>query len=304
MPRALVFTDFGGPEFQRFADVETPVPGPNQVLIRTKAIGVNPVDWKLREGHFDKERYVSLPAIIGGGEAAGVVTAVGSDVTGFAVGDEVFGGTVRGTGSFSEVNLLTATRTVKKPAELSFAQVAGLTIAYATALDGINQLDLPTGSTLLITGVGGGVGSAAAQIAIARGLNVIGTASDAKREFVESFGVTHATYGPGLLDRLPGSVDGIYDQVGGAALREVSVLVKDKRKITSAIDHDLVAELGGTKLVRVGGQGPLQDIVDLIVSGKLQPLVRNVFDFIDAEKAIALSETEHATGKIVIEVES
>src|SRR5689334_20235650 len=163
MPRAYLFTAFGGPETQSFAELPRPVPGPGQLLVAVRAAGVNPADWKQRTGHRSIGAPVTpLPSVFGR-EVAGVVEEVGGDVTGFAIGDAVFGHPV--TGAYTEFTLLPADATAHKPDAVSWADAATLPVAAATAYDAIHQFALPTGATLLVNGVGGGVGVAAAQIA-------------------------------------------------------------------------------------------------------------------------------------------
>src|SRR5438105_2959546 len=194
MAKAYGFSAYGGPEVQGFVELAKPVPGPGQLLVAVRAAGVNPVDWKFRAGFLRDFAPLELPAVFGQ-EVAGVVEAVGPDVEGFAVGDEVFG-SVTG-GGYAEYALVPAASAARKPEKVSFTDAAALPVAAATAFDGLAQLDLAEGQTLLITGVGGGVGVAAAQIACSRGIRVIGTASPAKHEFVVALGATPVAYGDG-----------------------------------------------------------------------------------------------------------
>ncbi|WP_432921572.1 alcohol dehydrogenase catalytic domain-containing protein [Microbispora sp. CA-135349] len=136
---------------ETFAKVERPVPGPGQVLVAVRAAGVNPVGWKRRSGHLAQIAPVDFPAVFGG-EVSGVVEEVGDGAGEFAPGDAVFGNTV--AGGYAEYALLPLELTAPKPAGLSFADAATLPIAAATAYDGVRQLGLPPGATLLITGVG------------------------------------------------------------------------------------------------------------------------------------------------------
>ena len=185
MPKVYGFAEYGGPDQQDFWDQPKPTPGPSELLIAVRAAGVNPVDVKIRSGAYHAFMPVDLPAVIGQ-EAAGVVEEVGKDVEGFSVGDEVLGATAPGSGGFAEYTLLTADTAVKKPVHVSFSDAAALPVAAVTAFTAIRQLALTEGQTLLILGIGGGVGVAAAQIARDQGLNVIGTGSDGKRGLVES----------------------------------------------------------------------------------------------------------------------
>ena len=305
MPTAYVYTDLGGPEHESFADLPRPVPGPGQLLIAVRAAGVNPVDWKRRTGYRPiGASQLPLPAVFGS-EAAGVVEEIGEGVTGFAVGDEVFG--TPDTGGYAQFTLLPAAVTAHKPAGVSWADAASLAVAAATAYDALDQLALPAGSTLLVNGVGGGVGVAAAQIARHRGLTVIGTASPAKKDFVESLGAVHVPYGPGVDDRVrgaaPDGVDAVFDLVGGASLREVAPLAADPARLVSGADRT-VAELGGSPVLRKREASVLDAVAQLVVEGALDPFVTRTFPLAEAAQALRTVEDGHAQGKIVIEVVS
>jgi NADPH:quinone reductase-like Zn-dependent oxidoreductase len=302
MPQAYVFTRYGGPEVEALVEVERPVPRPGQVLIAVRAAGVNPVDWKLRTGYRrpgeSGERH--FPAYFGN-EVSGVVEEVGEGVEGFAVGDEVFGRPV--VGGYSEFALLSVDLIAHKPAGLSFTDAATLPVAAVTAYDGIRQLALPAGATVLITGAGGGVGVAAVQIARAEGLRVVGVSSDAKKDFVESFGAVHVPSGPGWTERVPGAVDGVYDLVGGEVLAEAATLLTDRTKlITAGAPPEVVERLGGSRVARVRTSERLTEAADLVVKGSLDPQVTQTFPLERAGDALRAVEEGHARGKIVIEV--
>ncbi|MYR63439.1 alcohol dehydrogenase catalytic domain-containing protein, partial [Streptomyces sp. SID625] len=138
MAKAYVFTRYGGPETEALVDIDRPRPGPGQILVAVRAAGVNPVDWKLRDG-FRRPGDTGEPVfpIVFGSEASGVVEEVGEGVTGFAPGDEVFG---NAAGGYAQYTLLSAAVTAHKPAGLSFTDAATLPVAAATAYDGLRQL--------------------------------------------------------------------------------------------------------------------------------------------------------------------
>ncbi|MGW3131862.1 NADP-dependent oxidoreductase [Streptomyces sp. NPDC001123] len=305
MPKAYVYTRHGGPETEAFAELDRPVPGPGELLIAVRAAGVNPVDWKLRGGfRRPGEGEARFPVVLGS-EAAGVVEETGEGVTGFAVGDEVFGNTAGG--AFAEYALLTASVTAHKPAALSFTDAATLPVAGATAYDGVRQLDLPEGATLLATGAGGGVGAAVLQIAHAWGLRVVGVASEAKKDLVESLGAVHVPSGPGLADRVraaaPDGVDGVYDLVGGEVLAEAAGLLADRTKlITAGAPPETVAALGGARVERARTAAVLDEVAELVVAGELDPQVSRTFPLDRADEALRTVEDGHALGKVVIEV--
>ncbi|WP_433448177.1 NADP-dependent oxidoreductase [Streptomyces sp. CA-142005] len=305
MSKAYVYTRHGGPEAEALIDLDRPGPGRGEILIAVRAAGVNPVDWKLRQGFRRPGEGERVFPVVFGSEAAGVVAEVGPGVTGFAVGDEVFGGAAHG--AYAEYALLTADVTAHKPAALSFRDAATLPVAAATAYDGVRQLDLPGGSTLLVTGAGGGVGSAAVQIARAFGLRVVGVASEGKKEFVESLGAVHVSSGPDLVERVrsaaPDGIDGVYDLVGGPVLTEAAELLKDRAKlVTAGSPQQAVAALGGAAVQRVRTAAVLEAVADLAVRGALNPHVTRVFPLEQAGQALRAVEDGHALGKIVIEV--
>jgi len=301
MSKAYVFTSDGGPQTEALIDVERPSPGPGELLIAVRAAGVNPVDWKLRSGlrrPGDGERV--FPVVFGS-EAAGEVVEAGEGVTGFAVGDEVFGTALNG--GYAEYTLLPAAIAAHKPAALSYADAATLPVAAATAYDGVHQLALPAGATLLITGAGGGVGVAAVQIAHALGLKVVGVASAAKKEFVESLGAVHVESGDGWTTRVPGPVDAVYDLVGGKVLQEAAGLVTGPgRLITAGDPEEVVAALGGTRVARARNAAVLDAVAELALRGDLNPHITARYPLERAGEALRAVEEGHARGKVVIEV--
>ncbi|MEV0738015.1 NADP-dependent oxidoreductase [Streptomyces sp. NPDC050549] len=306
MPKAYVFTRYGGPETEAVVEVDRPSPGPGEVLVAVRAAGVNPVDWKLRTGYRrpGETDTRTFPAVFGN-EVSGVVEEIGAGVDGIAVGDEVFGNTV--AGGYAEYALLPVTVTAHKPAGLSFRDAATLPVAAATAYDGIRQLDLPADATVLVTGAGGGVGSAALQIARALGLRTVGVASEGKKAFVESLGAVHVPSGPDLAVRVravaPDGVDGVYDLVGGDVLAEAATLLTDPAKlITAGAPAPEVEKLGGARVERARTTAVLDEVARLVVGGRLHPHVTETFPLDRAGEALRTVEDGHARGKIVIEV--
>ncbi|MFF1374808.1 NADP-dependent oxidoreductase [Streptomyces sp. NPDC058308] len=305
MPKAYGFTAHGGPEVEAFLDLAEPEPGPGQLLVAVRAAGVNPVDWKLRAG---KRRPGQAPMTgpeVLGSEVAGTVERVGAGVEGFVPGDPVFGNPV--TGGYAEFTLIPAGIAAHKPGPLSFADAAVLPVAAATAYDGLRQLDLPAGSTLLVTGAGGGVGVAATQIARHFGLRVVGTASTGKKEFVESLGAVHVPPGPRLAERIREAapdhrVDAVFDLVGGADLAGLAELLTDRGKLITAAAKETVAELGGAPVARARTAAVLDEVALLAVAGVLRPHVTATYPLDRADEALRAVEGGHARGKVVIEV--
>ncbi|HEX8306750.1 MAG TPA: NADP-dependent oxidoreductase [Jatrophihabitans sp.] len=305
MPTVFRFTQYGGPETQEFAEVDTPRPGPAELLVRVRAAGVNPVDHKVRSGRFAANGARELPSEFGS-EISGVVEAIGSDVEGFSVGDEVFGWPAPGHGAFGEYTVTSVGTTAKKPPQLGFLDAAALPVAAATAYDGVAQLGLSAGQTLLITGIGGGVGVAAAQLARNDGIAVFGTGSEGKRALVESLGATLIPYSDGLEQRirqlLPDGVDAIFDLIGADALAAVAGLVKDPARLISAADPTGVTRFGGAPIRRDRSVRVLDAVALLAAEGKLDPHVTQVVPFEQAPAAIAAVESGHPLGKVVLQV--
>jgi len=304
MVKAFGYRSNGGPEVQEFLELDMPTPMPGELLVEVRAAGVNPVDWKIRSGMFGNASEGDLPAVLGS-EVSGVVRGVGKDVEGFAENDEVFGTVAPGSGAFAEYTLVTAGAAARKPLQVSFNDAATLPVAAATAYDGVMQLGLQESQTLLINGVGGGVGVAAAQIARDLGLNVIGIGSEDKRAMVETLGATLVPSGDDVADRvrqiLPDGVDAIFDLAGGDALRAVAELLSDRTKLISAGDFS-VGELGGHPIERDRTSRVLEIVAALVADGKLDPHVEDVRPLDEAADAVAAVEIGHARGKVVVAV--
>lgn len=305
MPTAFGFSRYGGTDVQEVLDVERPAPGAGELLVAVRAAGVNPVDWKIREGYLAEVMPLDLPAVLGR-EVAGVVEEVGQDVDGFSVHDEVLGTVAPGSGGYAEYTLVTANTATKKPPQVSFTDAAALPVAAGTAYDAIGQLALGEGECLLINGIGGGVGVAAAQLARDLAVFVLGTGSEEKRELAEAMGATLVPYGDGVADRvreiMPNGVDAILDLVGGDALRSVADLVSDRSRLLTTTDPDAAAEVGGGGVERDGSGAVLAEIVALVAEGKLDPHVSDVVPLDRAAEALASVESGHTRGKVVISV--
>lgn len=300
MTKVYVFNDFGGAEQQQVIDRTFPRPAAGQLAIEVRAAGVNPVDWKIREGQMGLKWPLPAPM---GREAAGVVTTVGEGVDGFAIGDEVLGGVAYGYGGLAEHTILDASNTVAKPEEISWADAATLPVAGATAYDVTHQIELEPGQIMLITGAGGGVGRMAAQIGAVHEFRVLGVAHADKRETVEATGAEFIEAGAGTADRVraaaPDGVDLIVDLIGGETLQVVAGTAKDPSRIITTADPGTVRRLGGVPVERTNEA--LAKITDVVKYEVVDPYVTARFSLEDAGKAVAAVEAGHVEGKIVVE---
>lgn len=296
--RAYGFVRVGGPEQESFLDVPVPEPGQGELLVRVRAAGVNPGDWRLRQGSYGEVR-----SAVFGREVAGIVLRLGAGVTGFAPGDEVFGGCPGMVGGWAEQALVTAGFAARRPDGVSPEAAAVLPVAAGTAYDALAQLALPAGATLLVNGAGGGVGVPLLQLARTRGIRVVGTASPAKHDLVAALGAVPVAYGDGVVDRIlaasPRGVDGVFDLVGGDALRAVAPLAPPDR-LFSVADKALVRTLGGRDVVRDRSTRVLAELARLVAAGELDPYVSQVRPLSEAGAALALVEEGHTQGKIVL----
>lgn len=306
MATAYGYLRHGGPEAEAFLDLEPAAPGPGELLVKVRAAGVNPVDFKLRNGRLPSGAAPGAPPTVFGREIAGVVAQVGDGVRGFAVGDAVFGNPA--SGGYAEYTLVSQDIAAHKPQGVSFVDASALPVAGATAYDGLQQLGLPAGATLLVIGAGGGVGVAATQIARHRGIKVIGTAGADKKEFVESLGAVHVPYGPGVMERVAKAagadgVDAVFDLVGGAELTAAAALpVSPEGRLISAAAREQVVEAGGAPVRRTRTVAVLEEVGRLAAEGVLRPQVTRTFPLAQASQALRAVEDGHAKGKIVIEV--
>lgn len=311
MPRAIAFADYGGPEHLRIIDVAPRPPGPGEVVIAVRASGLNPVDLKLGSGYRgdDPDR---LPLRIGF-EAAGVVTAVGSeglagaDGAPIAVGDEVVA--FRVAGAHATELTVPAKDVLQKPESLGFAQIAGVLLVAATAEDALENVRAASGDTILVHGVAGSVGRAVAQLARRRGARVVGTAAAHRHDELRALGVEPVVYGPGLIERLAplGPFDAAIDTVGTQEAGEVSVaLVPDASRALTIAGSAAILAAGGKA---IGGGNPASDalrdaarpeLVRLAGTGELVVPIVATFPFDDFAAAFALLADGHAGGKIVL----
>jgi len=296
--KAVQYETYGGPDVLRLVDVPMPEPGRDQVRIAVRAAGVNPSDWKRREGQYRAFEEVIFPAGLGV-EASGVIDAIGPGVSGYAVGDAVFG---YAQNAMAEYAVLTGW--VKKPAGLSFEVAAGLAVAGETAWRALDDVGVVPGETLLIDGAAGGIGGIAVQLARLRGVTVIGTASAAKHDYLRSLGAMATTYGLGLAERVRAftpKVDAALDIAGAGVIPDLIGIVGDASRVVSVADFSAGAH--GARF----SAGPPRDpervlgaLAQLCVDGRLRLPVERTFPLEETAEAQAISAGKGTTGKLII----
>ena len=296
--KAVQFATYGDPDVLKLVDVDPPTADAGDIRIAVKAAGVNAMDWKIRSGAMKDMMPRDLPSGTGI-DAAGIVDQVGDGVTDVSVGDAVFG---QGKSTFAEQAVLTAW--AKKPDGMSFEEAAGLPMAVETAIRILDQVGVRPGQTLLVSGASGGVGSAAIQIAVARGIRVIGTASAKHQDYVAGLGAEATTYGDGMVDRVralaPDGIDAALDIAGAGVIPDLIALTGDPAKVLSIADFS--APQHGAQVSSQGKNRAqaFEEAAKLYREGKLTMRVEQTFPLADASKAQTASEAGHVAGRFIV----
>ncbi|MEU4467043.1 NADP-dependent oxidoreductase [Streptomyces sp. NPDC024017] len=306
--RAIGQDVLGGPEVLKEVEIERPVPKPNEVLVRVRAAGVNPTDWK----HRATGGFLGEPPFVLGWDVSGVVEAVGIGVAAFAPGDEVFGMLPYpyGHGSHAEYVIAPVRALARKPAGVDHTQTGALPLVSLTAWQALTEhADLQPGQRVLIHAAAGGVGHVAVQIAKARGAYVIGTASAGKHEFLRGIGVDEAVdYRETDFTEAVKDADVVLDTIGGDnALRSLRVL-RPGGVLVSILpggSDDLYeeAERLGVRALRMlvdADRSGMEAIAELVEAGKLRATIAGTFPLAEAAEAHALGDTGRTTGKLVL----
>ncbi|SNS31813.1 NADPH:quinone reductase [Geodermatophilus pulveris] len=303
--RGVAHDRFGGPEVLTLReDLPDPPVGPDTVLVRVHAAGVNPVDVAIREGALAGAYPHHFP-IVPGWDVAGVVEAAGPAVTAFAAGDEVLGYVRRDDvqwGTTAELVPAPQRCLAHKPASLSFAEAAGLPLAGLTAYQALTEaLDVGEGDRVLVHRAAGGVGFCAVQIAVALGAHVIGTASPRNHGFLRDAGVAEVfDYSAGPLSgQLSEPVDAVLDLVGGDTLADAPEQVRDPARIVSVVDP-AVNGMGGRYVFVRPEHEHLEELGRMADAGQLRVPVARAFPLEQVREAQELVAGGHVRGKVVL----
>jgi NADPH:quinone reductase-like Zn-dependent oxidoreductase len=305
MPQAVRFDEYGGVDVLRVTEVDRPVPGPGQVLVRVKAAGINPGEAKIRQGLLAQRWPTTFPSGEGS-DLAGVVEELGEGVTGLAVGEEVIGFTDN-RASHAELVVVEAGNLIPKSAGVSWEAAGSLYVAGATAWAMVHAVKAGPGDTVVVTGAAGGVGSIAVQLAkIAGATAVIGLASEANHAWLADHGVIPVSYGDGVADRIRaasgGEVDAFLDTQGGGYVELALELGVKPERIDTIADF-AAKDKYGVKIDgnAVGGNARvLAELAGLIDQGRLEIPIASTYPLAKVQDAYRELERGHTHGKIVL----
>jgi NADPH:quinone reductase-like Zn-dependent oxidoreductase len=325
--KAVVYTDYGPPDVLQMRDIKKPVPTDDQVLVKVRAVSVNPFDWHFIRG----TPYIMRAMMVGlrkptdprlGVDYAGTIETVGKNVTQFKPGDEVFGGRV---GAFAEYLCVRADRSITlKPANVTFEQAASVSIAGLTALQGLRDAGhVQPGQKVLINGASGGVGTFAVQIAKSLGAEVTGVCSTKNLDLVRSLGADRVIdYTNEDFTKGEERYDVIVDNVGTQPLSGIRRVLKPKgicvmiggggpndspwigpfgRVIHTLVLSPFISQKMSMMMAKQD-KGDLSILADLMQSGKMTPVIDRTYPFSQIADAVRYLEQGHARGKVVITV--
>lgn len=308
--RAIRMHDYGGPEVLRLDEVEVPEPGPGQVRVRIQAIGINPFEWKLREGRMRGRIEVSLPHIPGF-DVTGTIDRLGSGTEGWKHGDAVVAALNRAPqGGYADYAVVSGEDIVSKPESLTFEEATGLLTPAGTAWRFLVELaGIHAGQRVFIHGGAGGVGSSAVQIAKAHGTHVTASASAHNVNYLRDLGVDEVIdYRVERFENFIGQADIVLDNVGGETLARTPAAMKRGAVLVSpsGIPNAEDVERAGirspaTAWNTAAAFGPrIQKIADLVNTGQFRVNVDKVFRLEEAATAQELNRQGHTRGKIVL----
>ncbi|MBL8763879.1 MAG: NADP-dependent oxidoreductase [Phycisphaerae bacterium] len=306
--KAVRMHGFGGVEVLRYEDVPVPTPGAGEVLVRVRAAGVNPVDWKLRDG---MGKGMITPPYTPGFDVSGTVEATDGSVTEYKKGDEVYAylPITRG-GGYAEFAVVSARDLARKPQQADHTHAAAVPLAALTAWQAMfDRAKLQPGQTVLIHGAAGGVGHFAVQMAVAKGAKVIATASARNLDFVRGLGAGRVIdHNKEKFEEVARDVDVVFDMIGGDTLARSYAVLKEGGYLVSIVAAPDASKLADRKangsvfLVQPNGM-QLGEIAALIDSGKIKPDVSATFGLNDAARAQERSKSGGSgRGKIVLTV--
>ena len=307
--KAVCIYRYGGPEVLTYEDAPCPHPDAGEVLVRVHAAGINPVDWKIREGHLKEMLTYTFPLILGW-DVSGVVTAVCTGTSRLKVGDEVYSRPdILRDGAYAEFIVMKESEVALKPKAIDHLHAAALPLAGLTVWQSLfDAAGLAAGQRVLIHAAAGGVGHLAVQAAKWKGAHVIGTASAHNHDFVRQFGADQVVdYNTERFTEVVQPVDVVFDTIGGET-QELSWQVLKPGGILVSIASPPPPEKAQAHGVRSAfvftqpNAAQLAEIAQLVDAEKLKVIVETILPLSDATRAQELSERGHGRGKIVLRV--
>jgi len=307
--KAVCIYSYGGPEVLVYEDAPRPHPDAGEVLVRVHAAAINPVDWKIREGHLKEMLHHTLPLILGW-DVSGVVESLGAGVTRLKVGDEVFSRPdISRDGAYAEFIVIKESEVALKPKTIDHIHAAALPLAGLAAWQTlVDAAGLAAGQRVLIHAAAGGVGILAVQLAKAKGASVIGTASARNHDFLRKLGADQIVdYETVRFEEAVQPVDVVLDTMGGET-QERSWKVLKRGGILVSLASPPSAETAATHGVRQAfvfvqpNAAQLAEIARLVEAEKLKVIVETILPLSDATRGQQLSERGHTRGKIVLRV--
>lgn len=295
--KAARIHEYGHSDRIQIEDIAMPAQGPTDILVRIDAAGVNPVDWKIREGLFAKRVPRNLPLTLGQ-DFAGQVIAVGTAVTDIEADTEVYG---FANGAYAQFAVVSPDSIATKPFTLDDATAAALPTPGLTALQAVRAIDPRRGQTVLIHGAAGGVGSLATQLCVARGAVVFATASARDDDYLTSLGVTQVIdYKTDRFEDHIRDLDAAIDLVGGETQRRTLAILKPTGKLVSTVG--LVDQARGIALMMKRNAADLSELARLVDAGTIKVRSTRVLPLAEASTAQDLNQSGKTSDKLVLDV--
>jgi len=304
MARAVRFDRYGGRDVLYITDIEMPVPGPGEVVVEVRAAGINPGEAAIRTGAMHEMFPATFPSGEGS-DLAGVVTALGPNVTEFAVGDEVLGFSFRRS-SHATHTAVPVGQLIHKPPQLRWEVAGSLYGVGATAYAAVRAVAPQPGETVAVSAAAGGVGSIAVQLLVQRKARVLGIAGPGNADWLRAHGVTPIAYGDGLADRLreaaPDGIDAFIDLFGPDYVQLAVDLGVAPERIETIIAFEKAGEVGAKTDGSVEASTPevLAEIAELVATGAIDFDIAETFPLDRVADAFEVLERRHTHGKIVL----
>src|SRR6202030_1339348 len=307
--KAVQIHNYGGPEVLKYEDAPRPEPQADEVLIRVHAAGVNPIDWKVREGHMKDFWPHKFPLILGW-DLSGVVEELGRGVARFKIGDEVYSlPDPTRNGAYADYIVVREPELALKPNSLHHICAAAIPLAALTAWQSLfDTAQLQPGQRVLIHAGSGGVGHFAVQLAKWKGAYVFATASTKNQDLLRELGVDEPIdYTQRRFENVARNIDIVLDTLGGETQERSWSVLKKGGNLLSLVQppSDEKAKELGVRAAFVASHpsgAQLAEIAKIIDSGKLAPVIDRILPLSEARRAHELSQSGHVRGKIVLRV--